>query len=380
MEALRGLIANELPHENYLETASWYRGIGRGDDAAKVLELAPPTAEVLYWLAFLRRDPALLARAEKASPAFVFPFRPESIPVFEWAAVQNRAWQPRYYLALVRWHLGEAAKARELLAACGEEPRFGPFYAARAQLLEETAPRDLRRAAQLDPGQWRYGAMLAKHYLKRGETVAACEAAGEFARKFPANTVLALLHAKTLVLTRQYQEAANLLNSLNVLPCEGSTEARALYHQANMWLAVQQMKAGHFDRGLPLLAAAREWPERLGAGKPYPEDVDERLEDWLTYQCHLKRQAPEEARRMLDKILAFQPCSKRNGAGTIIRALALKAGGRGSEGEKLLGAWLKQEPTDPMAKWGIEVFAGRRAALPANLHDEEFRLLAAGMP
>ena len=30
-----------------------------------------------------------------------------------------------------------------------------------------------------------------------------------------------------------------------------------------------------------LIAKARLWPERLGAGKPYPADVDERLEDVL---------------------------------------------------------------------------------------------------
>ena len=55
-------------------------------EAAKVLDLAPPTAEVLYWLAYLRRDTNLLARAEAASPEFVFPFRPEAIPIFTWAA------------------------------------------------------------------------------------------------------------------------------------------------------------------------------------------------------------------------------------------------------------------------------------------------------
>jgi hypothetical protein len=96
------LIRNELPHETYLELAAWYHGAGLDTDAAKVLELAPAKAEVLYWLAYLRRDANLLARAEAASPEFVFPFRPESIPVFQWAAQQRQAWQPNYFLALIR--------------------------------------------------------------------------------------------------------------------------------------------------------------------------------------------------------------------------------------------------------------------------------------
>ena len=41
------------------------------------------------------------------------------------------------------------------------------YMAARAQMVEDTAARDLQRAAQLDPAQWRYGVMLARHYLKR---------------------------------------------------------------------------------------------------------------------------------------------------------------------------------------------------------------------
>ena len=129
-----GLIRNELPHETYLELAAWYHRLGLDEDAAKLLDLAPPTPEVLYWLAYLRRDAQLLVRAGAASPEFAFPFRSESIPVFEWACGQSRAWQPRYYLALIRWYQGELGKARELLAACGDEPRFGPFYAARAQV------------------------------------------------------------------------------------------------------------------------------------------------------------------------------------------------------------------------------------------------------
>ncbi|MCX6925472.1 MAG: DUF5107 domain-containing protein, partial [Verrucomicrobia bacterium] len=167
------LIRNELPQETYLELAVWYHGAGLAIDAAKVLDLAPQTAEVLYWLAWLRRDTNLLVQAESASPQFAFPFRPESIPVLEWAAQQRPAWPPNYFLALIRWHLGELSQARQLLAACGDEPRFAPFFAARAQLTENTTARDLQRAAELDPTQWRYGAMLARHHLKYKDPAAA---------------------------------------------------------------------------------------------------------------------------------------------------------------------------------------------------------------
>src|SRR5438045_7112490 len=126
----------ELPQETYMELAAWYHNVGLDAEAGKVLELAPPTAEVLYWLAYLHHDKGMLARANAASPAFVFPFRTESVGVFEWAAEQTAAWQPKYYLALLRWSNGQLAEARELIAKCGDEPGFAPLYAARAQLSE----------------------------------------------------------------------------------------------------------------------------------------------------------------------------------------------------------------------------------------------------
>ncbi|MEJ7676153.1 MAG: hypothetical protein WKF59_26495 [Chitinophagaceae bacterium] len=52
------------------------------------------------------------------------------------------------------------------------------------------------------------------------------------------------------------------------------------------------------------IAAARLWPESLGVGKPYSEDIDERLEDWLAYESYAKQGNDKAAKEMLDKILS----------------------------------------------------------------------------
>ena len=184
--------------------------------------------------------------------------------------------------------------------------------------------------------------MLARHYLKRGDPAAALAVADDYARRFPANDSLALLRAKALLLTGQYRAAAEFLASLRVLPAEGTTEARALFHEAHLLLAVERLQAGSFDEALRLVNTAREWPEKLGAGKPYPADLDERLEDWLTAQCQLARKAPEAARQALDKILAVPARAKGQGTGDLIRALALKQAGRAAEAEQLLKDWQAQ--------------------------------------
>ena len=345
-------------------------------DAAKVLDLAPPTAETLYWLAYLRRDTNVLARAEAASPEFVFPFRTESIPVFEWAARQRSGWQPSYFLALIRWYLGDWEEARRLLTACGDEPHFAPFYAARAQLATGDAAADLRRAAQLDRAQWRYGVMLARQSLKRDDPASALAVAGDYARRFPANDTLALLRAKALLLTGQYWAAAELLDSLHVLPAEGTTEAHALFREANLLLAVARLQTGAFDDALRLVSLARQWPERLGAGKPYPADVDERLEDWLTAQCYVALKNPVKARQALDRILAIPARPPgRQGTGDLIRAMALRRSGRLAEAEQLLRDWQARDAVSELANWGVELFAGRPAPLTASLQDLDCRVL-----
>jgi len=373
------LIRNELPHETFLELAAWYRGVGLNEDAAKVLELAPPTAEVLYWLAYLRQDKSLLRRAEAASPAFVFPFRTESISVFDWATNQSSVWQPKYYLALLRWSQGELHQARELLSACEEQSLFAPFYAARAQLSEATAEQDLERAGSLDPGQWRYGTMLVRQHLKQNAPVAALAVAADYSRRFPTNGTLALLYAKTLLATGQAQPAANLLNSFKLLPCEGNTEAHALFREAYLKVAMEKMKDQSFDQALQLIDTARQWPENLGAGKPYPVDVDERLEDWLAYQCYEKRNAGDAAQPMLERIVSFGSRPAHGDAGEIIHALALKASGRIRDAERLLNDWLKKDPSNELVKWGLQRLSGAPAPLPSDVQDPVCQILASSL-
>jgi tetratricopeptide (TPR) repeat protein len=359
---LADLVRNELPHETFLELASWYRRAGLEEDAARVLEAAPPTAEVLYWRAYLRKDPALLARAAAAPPAFVFPSRTESAPVFEWALRRGPAWPAAYYLALLRWRQGDTNRALELLISCGDAPPFAPFYAFRARLDGKNAPRDLQRAIDLEPGQWRYGVLLVEDRLRKNLKDRALELAADIARRFPGNSAVAMLHVRTLMLNGRHGEAAGLLASLNVLPYEGSVEARQMHREANLRVAAGQMKAGKWGEALKHVEAAREWPERLGAGRPYPEDCDETLEDWLAFECHRGLGDPDGARKSIEKILSGRP----RRADDLIVALALRESGRAGEGLRLLKDRLAKEPGSASARWALEVYEGRPAKAPGD--------------
>jgi tetratricopeptide (TPR) repeat protein len=313
-QALVDGVRHEMPHETFLELAAWYRDVGRLDDARRVLEAAPREDEVLYWLAFVRdalHDPAAaetLRRADAASARLVFPFRSESAPVFEWAMGRTANWRPRYYLALIHWSRGNTTRALDLLNSCGDTPDFAPLFAARAELelpaARDRSLADLAHAAALDPSEWRYGRLLAERAIADGTFEQALAIAAKYAAAAPENSVLGLLHARTLLLTRRFAEAAGLLDRLDVLPHEGATEAHGLYREAQLMVAVQEMKAERFDAALKRIAAAREWPEHLGVGKPYPADTDERLEDYLEAQCLAKQGRSAEADALLAKLAA----------------------------------------------------------------------------
>ena len=377
-------LRGERPEEVLLELGAWYHGLGRGEEAERLLELAPPNAEVLYWLARLkdeRGDPAAaeaLRRADAASPELVFPFRPESADVLAWASSKSTSWRPRYALALVHWGAGNHEETRRLLEELGETPDFAPFYAARALALESVAPEqsmaDLERATRLDPAQWRFGRALAERQLRAGTTARALETAAAYAARFPDSYILGMLHAKALLANGRAREAAAKLARLSILPYEGSTEGRRLYREAHLLLAVEALKKGDSAAARREVDAARLWPENLGAGKPYPANVDERLEDLLAAQALERQGRRPAAADMRQRVMAFD--GRDRGAGTLVHALALKQAGREAEGRQLLAEWSAREPGSALAAWAAAAFTGAPGPLPEG-SGEEARVLAA---
>jgi predicted Zn-dependent protease len=234
------------------------------------------------------------------------------VPVLQAATRATANWRPRYYLALTLWGLGRASEADSLLSGLGNEPDFAPFYAARAALPGRSAPdarRDLERAAALDDAEWRYGKLLVNHALSSGDTAYALGVARRYHARFPANEILALTLAKALVAAGRYGEADSALARLDVLPQEGASEAHAMYREAKLMLAVDAMAARRWKDAATLVAAAREWPERLGEGKPYQADVDERLEDWLSASILEKSGTSAEVVRGRDATAALREWS-----------------------------------------------------------------------
>jgi len=280
----------EMREQSYLELGIWYYSLGLTDRSKTVLGLAPENAETAYWQAFLAHTSAneqqaglLLKKAASLPSDFVFPFREESEAVLQWAVQQSTDWQSRYYLSLLYRSRNDREKAFNLIAAVTDKISFAPFFAFRATLTDDIVlqENDLKKAASLSPGEWRYTHELTCFYLKKGDNKKALEVISAFYKKNQGHFPTGLMYVRTLLKNGAYARAEEVLSKINFLPSEGDPDGHLLYRAAKLLLAAEAISKGNMETAKQKIAEARLWPRNLGVGKPYDENIDARLEDWL---------------------------------------------------------------------------------------------------
>jgi tetratricopeptide (TPR) repeat protein len=283
----RGLaeaMGGEFPAQTLLELATVYHDFGM--DGAALTLLALPTEwekrPVLdAWRAYLSGDAGPLAQT--SDPAFVFPFRRETLDVMQWAAEQNQHWSWEYYRALNLWAVGRTDEAGDALAGLGDTPNLPAFYVARGRLLQDLRGRDgtadHRRAVALAPDDRLMHVALAQHLESSGDWTASLDALDEARSRFPGDFNLALFEARALVHGRRPAEALDILSAVNVLPSEHARGTRQLYADAHTLMALDGMEEDQHSAARGHLRQALEWPESLGEGRPY--EPEERLVQFL---------------------------------------------------------------------------------------------------
>jgi len=363
------MIANELPQETFAELAVWYYNSGCKAEAEKVFELSPASAEKVYWLSFLQNKKA---DCSTINPAFAFPFRSETGAVIENLLKGQNDWILKFHLALIYRDRNRLDECNRLLAECASTPDFAPFYVARAEIMagknDAETEADLKKAVALD-GAWRYQLRLANFYITHQQPDKALALAAPFYKKNPENLVMGSLYAKTLLLNGKYREADALLSGLNIIPTEGATEGHELYREAKLMQAVQMISKKNYKAALKFIADAKLWPENLGVGKPYDEEIDYRLENWMSYVCDKKMDKGADANELLNKIIKFEPKvdnTVRNflPANTLITAWACEALNRKADAAKFIDKQLEYFPDYKLIRWSKAVYN----------HDSSFKL------
>ncbi len=283
---LTGAMRSEYPVQTLLELAIGYANRGLDGDAISLLALANEVGGGVLpavWRAFLEGDPRAIPEPAAADMWLVFPFRPETLPVLRWAAQSSAHWAWDYLLALNLWALNRDEEAAELLAALGDDPDYGPAYAARASLLAQLrgvdSRQDLERAVALAPNNRVLRITLIRTAQENGAWQEAVELSEDALADFPRDFNLELLHVRSLLSLDRYSEAVQMLGETHVLPSENARDSHRLYVLAHMGAALDHLEADNRDRAAQHLDAALLWPELLGQGRPY--DPDERLVYYL---------------------------------------------------------------------------------------------------
>ena len=363
LKQFRVAIQNEFPHESYLELAVTFASLGLIGDAIKVLRLAPAYPMVNYWLAYLQKDSKagsdMMKQAEKPGAEFVFPFREESIPVLQYAITQSTSWKPKYYLALIYWSKGASGKALKLLKECGNAPDFAPFYISRAHLAPgNTREADLRKALALAPGQWRTYQYLADYLSEKKKYAEAEVVWADASKKFPGNVVVNISYAKALLNIKKYQQCLAILKNVYVLPQEHANQGHSIYEQANIALAIENIRLNQYAEAIAFLNDAKKWPENLGSGEPY--DPDNRLPDLLLAYCESQTGNTAKAQQLkkgiADYTLKMWPQSQKV-LGNYIGLSELAAAGHKNKIDGLLKNW--KHEADSLQKWGLPGGSGR---------------------
>ena len=300
------MIRNELPHETYLEIAVGYANLKRDADALRVFEVAPDQPQIRYWQAYLLRDKSpvqsrkILEAAISLSPYLVFPFREESIPVFQVGRQPAaRQWKNMYYLGLVYWGLGRTTEAMRLFSECGDKPALNAAaYTSRAYLEQRADPQkalaDYQRAQIVGKDDWRNWYHLATYYGERGMDKQSLVLSMEASQNFPDQDLIKILLARSYLTNGRYEDCYSVLKDANILPFEGQRDVHSLYVQCQLAMAMQDMKKGLFSKAVERLESSREnIPERLGTGKP--GNPDYRVQDSLTMLCYQKMSQPAKA-------------------------------------------------------------------------------------
>jgi len=269
MSNFQSMIRNELPYENYLEMS--------------------------------------LYKAQSLSPWLVFPFREESIPVFQWA-IDNQPtdWKARYYLGLIYWSKGRVQEAREQFDKCGY-PDFAPFYLTRGHLYKEINPQkaleDFEKTLKTDPKSWKNWHHLISYYNELGMFDESLALAREGASTFPDEGVIRIDLIRTLIKNKFYKEALDMLQNTVALPSEGATEIHSMFVECQIELALKDMKEGDYLSAIKYLEGSKRYPENLGTGRPYNPDF--RMQDYLMALCYDKLGEREKAEEMRKAIYDY---------------------------------------------------------------------------
>jgi tetratricopeptide (TPR) repeat protein len=377
-EVFQASLQSEMPSETCMDLVVWYYRLGYVDEIKSLLAISPGGREMNIWKKYFA-----ISESNSAGIYFysAFPFRPETAELLERQLKKDSGWQMKYAMGLIYQGSDNSEKAKPLFIDCGDQPDDPVFYAVRAAVLPHQAEPDLKKAISLDKEQWRFYKLLGEYYLREGMYDKAVVLVEPFYKSHPENYIIGMLYAKSLLLNQKYKDADLILSHLKIIPFEGATEGRQLYREAKLMETIQELRAKNYKKALAFISEAKLWPENLGEGKPYDKDIDERLENWMSYVCYSKIGNAKEANSALKKILDFDlqtdnTLSNIYTANALVTAWAMSKTGKTEEGSSWLNEQIRIHADDKILLWTRAAYSNKQTG-PPPFNDATARILQA---
>jgi len=387
-------INNELPFESHIGLAVQYYDLGCEDEALQVLEFAPEHPVVNLWKAFLDENNSgeYLQKCLEASPQFVFPHRKETAFVLNHFLQKNNHWKLNYYAALISLKAGLKKEAIRYFEACKNEPDFAPFWLAKANLSADNKERFycLQKATKLEPDDWRASINMAQFYLDNREPAKALEITGRLTELHREQSAIGITHARAMIHLGNYREAISFLENYEVLPFEGATVGRDIYHEACLRQAFDFFESKNYKQAIKNAKKAKNWPANLGVGRPY--EVDERIEDFLIARAFKELGNKEKASVFEQKVTEYvHPSYTQENSRLFLQLILLKQNNRGEEVIELIHRHKFNYPDNIYIQWidvkfnepaSAEIVQKRALEMVRNIQpydtqfiDKQFKLL-----
>ena len=353
-------ISNELSHESYLDLAVKYYKLGCRQEAIEVLNAGPKHPMIFFWLSYLdkKNQTILLKQALNQSVNLVFPHRSETAKMFEYFMSLNEHWKLKYFAGLIYWNKGLINKAKRMFMICKDKPDVFSFYLAKIKLFakdDKELVSSLNKAMELSPDNWRVNLAWINYYMGNEDYKKAGKIAEIIVTKYPENSKLAAIYAKLLLKSGKYKKGVLFLENRNILPYEGATETRNIYHKICIRSAFTELKKKKYYKVIEMAKKAKLWPRNLGVGKPY--DVDERLDNYLIAYGYEKLGKHKAAQKYYKKIVEhLSSLYLKENSKLLLQAMVLNKFYKKQKTYKFLNTALKKTPENPYIKWALNTF------------------------
>jgi tetratricopeptide (TPR) repeat protein len=131
---------------------------------------------------------------------------------------------------------------------------------------------------------------------------------------------------------------------------EGERGGRLIYREIKMMLATQALAKGRIKDAEKKVAEAFEWPRRLGVGRPFDDQIDTRLEDWINAIIAIKSTKPADRELHLREVA--QSTHRVNDFSTLLQCLAWAQLGEKQKADDLFSKWFLLQRNNSVKDWG----------------------------